>query len=136
MLFRSYHVTDAAPYVLSCFRGTPSPDLAGQGAKYSPMRQPPVTPFPVSDMTLTTDATDGYQVLQFTSARIFTTTETGSDTYNNAPGTYRIRYQAVTGTALAVLLAQNQNANKLACWNFQFVNTAGAMTQPTVTYCR
>lgn len=132
----SYHVTDAAPYVLSCFRGTPSPDLAGQGAKYSPMRQPPVTPFPVSDMTLTTDATDGYQVLQFTSARIFTTTETGSDTYNNAPGTYRIRYQAVTGTALAVLLAQNQNANKSACWNFQFVNTAGTTTQPTVTYCR
>ena len=28
----SHHVTDAAPYVLSCFRGTPSPDLVGQGA--------------------------------------------------------------------------------------------------------
>ncbi len=41
----SYHVTDAAPYVLSCFRGTPSPDLAGQGAKFSPIRPPPVRPF-------------------------------------------------------------------------------------------
>jgi phosphatidylethanolamine-binding protein (PEBP) family uncharacterized protein len=132
----SYHVTDASPYVLACFAGTPSPDLAGQGAKYSPMRQPPVTPFPVSEMTLSTDPADGYQVLQFTSARSFTTTETGSDSYNNAPGTYRIRYKAVTGTALEALLAQNQNANKSACWNFQFVTGTGATAQPTITYCR
>jgi hypothetical protein len=31
----AYHVTNASPYVLSCLRGTPSPDLAGQGAKRS-----------------------------------------------------------------------------------------------------
>ena len=132
----SYHVTDASPYVLACLRGAPSPDLAGQGGKYRPLRQPPVTPFANSAMTLTTDATDGYQVLQFTSARNFTTTETGADSYVNTPGTYKIRYKPVTGSALTALLALSQNANKTACWNFQFVSSAGATTQPTVSYCR
>ncbi|MBH9575675.1 YHYH protein [Inhella proteolytica] len=132
----SYHVTEASPYVLSCFRGTPSPDLAGQSAKFSPMRQPPVTPFAISAMTLRTDAADGYQVLQFTSARSFTTTETGSDSYANAPGTYRIRYQRVTGAALDALLAQTANRSKSACWNFQFTSGTGASTQPPITYCR
>jgi hypothetical protein len=37
----AYHVTDTSPYVLSCLRGTPSPDLAGQGGKFSPLRTPP-----------------------------------------------------------------------------------------------
>jgi hypothetical protein len=132
----SYHVTDLSPYVLSCLIGTPSPDLAGQGSKYSPMRQPPVTPFNVSGMTLTTDAVDGYQVLQFTSANVFVTTESGSDRYSNPPGTYKVRYKAVTGTALASLLAQSRNAGKTACWNFQFVNANGAVTQPEIAYCR
>lgn len=132
----SYHVTDASPYVLSCFRGTPSPDLAGQGAKYSPMRKPPVTPFAVSAMTLTTDATDGYQVLQFSTARSFVTTETGSDSTTNAPGSYRIRYKPVTGSALDGLLAQPANRGKSACWSFQFTDTAGRTTQPSTTYCR
>jgi phosphatidylethanolamine-binding protein (PEBP) family uncharacterized protein len=132
----SYHVTNTSPYVLSCFRGTPSPDLAGQSAKYAPLRQPPVTPFPVSAMTMTTDATDGYQVLQFASAQSFTSTETGSDSYSNSAGTYRIRFKPVTGTALATLLAQTQNSNKTACWNFQFTTATGSATQPTVSYCR
>jgi phosphatidylethanolamine-binding protein (PEBP) family uncharacterized protein len=132
----SYHLTDASPYVLSCFRGTPSPDLAGQGAKYSPMRQPPVTPFAVSGMTLTTDAADGYQVLQFSSARSFTTTETGSDSYVNAAGTYRVRYKRATGAALEALLALPPNRGKSACWDFQFTSGAGAPTQPAVSYCR
>lgn len=131
----AYHVTDASPYVLSCFRGTPSPDLAGQGAKFSPMRQPPVTPFPVSAMTLTTDA-DGWQVLQFSSGRSFTTTETGSDAYANAPGTYRIRYKPVTGAALAALLGQAKFNGKSACWSFQFTDAAGKATQPETAYCR
>jgi hypothetical protein len=87
-------------------------------------------------MTLTTDPTDGYQVLQFTSAIPFSTTETGTDNYNNPPGTYKIRYIEVTGTALVTLLAQKQNANATACWNFQFLNSAGATTQPSVSYCR
>jgi phosphatidylethanolamine-binding protein (PEBP) family uncharacterized protein len=125
----SYHVTDASPYVLSCFRGTPSTAARGE-----PLRQPPVTPFPVSSMTLTTDPADGYQVLQFSSARSFTATETGSDSYANAPGTYNIRYKSVTGAALTTLLASN--AGKTACWNFQFTSSAGATTQPTVSYCR
>ena len=134
----SYHVTDASPYVLSCFRGTPSPDLANQGSKYFPIRKPPVTPFPVTAMTLNTDATDGYQVLQFSSSVAFTSTETGVDQYPNTAGTYRIRYKAVSGTALTTLLAQTQNADKTACWNFQFVSgaTGTTTTQPTVSYCR
>ena len=131
----SYHVTDASPYVLSCLRGTPSPDLANQGAKYRPMRQPPVTPFPVTGMGLSTDPGDGYQVLQFTSARSFTTTETGADSYANPPGTYRIRYRPVTGSALSTLLALPQHNGKSACWNFQFTNGSGAATQPPIAYC-
>jgi phosphatidylethanolamine-binding protein (PEBP) family uncharacterized protein len=132
----SYHVTDISPYVLSCFRGTPSPDLVGQGAKYVPIRKPPVTPFPVSAMTLSTDATDGYEVLKFTSAQTFVTSETGTDAYINTAGTYNIRYKAITGTALEALLALASNANKSACWNFQFTNNTSATTQPTITYCR
>jgi phosphatidylethanolamine-binding protein (PEBP) family uncharacterized protein len=132
----SYHVTDASPYVLSCLIGTPSPDLANQGSKYTPIRQPPVTPFNVSGMTLTTDGTDGYQVLQFTSAASFVTTETGSDGYSNPAGTYKVRFKAVTGTMLTNLLAQPKNAGKTACWNFQFVSAAGTVTQPEIAYCR
>lgn len=131
----SYHVTDASPYVLSCFRGTPSPDLAGQAAKFKPLRQPPVTPFAVSAMTLSTDTNDGYQVLQFTSARSFVTTETGSDSYTNSAGSYRIRYKPVTGAALSALLTQPANAGKTACWNFQFTTAAAVPSQPTVSYC-
>lgn len=130
----SYHVTDASPYVLSCFRGTPSPDLAGQGAKFSPLRRPPVTPFPNSAMTLTTDVADGYQVLQFSSAQAFTTTATGTDSYANSPGSYRIRYKPVAGTDLTVLLASNPG--KTACWSFQFTSGTGATTQPSTSYCR
>lgn len=132
----SYHVTDTPPYVLSCFRGTPSPDLAGQGAKFSPIRRPPVRPFDVSAMTLETDTVDGYQVLQFQSDRPFTSTETGTDSYANSAGTYRIRYKAVTGPELATLLAQSQHAGKSQCWNFQFTTGAGLTTQPAVAYCR
>ncbi len=130
----SYHVTDTSPYVLSCFRGTPSPDLAGQGAKFTPLRRPPVTPFPVASMALTLDAGDGYQVMQFTSNQSFTTTSTGSDSYANAAGSYKIRYKALAGTELVAALATN--TGKTACWSFQFTTGAGATTQPTTTYCR
>ena len=132
----AYHVTDASPYVTNCLIGTPSPDLAGQGAKYRPMRQPPVTPFNVSGMTLTTDPGDGYQVLQFTSAIRFTTNETGTDSYVNQPGTYKIRYKQVTGAELAALLALRQNANATTCWSFQFTNNGGDTTQPSISYCK
>jgi uncharacterized protein (TIGR03437 family) len=132
----AYHVTDSPPYVTSCLIGVPSPDLPNQGSKYKPLRQPPVTPFNVNGMTLTTDATDGYQVLQFTSAIPFKTNETGADSYANPAGTYTIRYKQVTGTELDALLAQRQNAGATVCWNFQFVNSAGATTQPTVSYCK
>ncbi len=133
----SYHVTDSYPYVVNnCLSGVPSPDLPNQGSKYRPMRQPPVTPFNDSNMTLTVDPADGYRVLQFTSAKTFVTNETGSDSYSNSPGTYRIRYQQVTGDALTSLLALRQNANASACWNFQFTDTSGNTTQPAVSYCR
>lgn len=132
----SYHVTDASPYVLSCSKGTPSPDVAGQGGKYFPLRKPPVTPFPVSNMTQSLDTTDGYQVLQFSSTQAFTSTETGTDSYANAAGTYRIRYKPVTASALTALLALTANSGKTACWNFQFTNSAAATTQPAVSYCR
>lgn len=133
----SYHVTDAYPYVVNnCLTGVPSPDLPNQASKYKPMRQPPVTPFNVTNMTLTTDPTDEYQVLQFTSAIPFVTNETGSDSYANPPGTYKIRYKQVTGDALAALLALKQNSGATACWNFQFIDSSGKTTQPTVSYCR
>ena len=74
--------------------------------------------------------------LQFSAAQPFTSTETGTDSYANAAGTYWIRFKPVTGSALAALLALSQNSGKSACWNFQFNNTAGTATQPTVSYCR
>ena len=131
----SYHVTDASPYVMSCLRGTPSPDLVSQASKYVPLRKPPVTPFAVSNLTLSTSAADGYQVLQFTSAISFTAT-TGTDSTSNAPGSYRVRYKPALGAELAVLLAQSANTGKSACWTFQFTSAAGATTQPTTSYCR
>ena len=79
---------------------------------------------------------DGYQVLQFTSAQSFTATETGSDSCANAPGSYKIRYKSVTGSALTTLLASSANSGKSACWNFQFVNIGSTTTQPSVSYCR
>ena len=75
-------------------------------------------------------------MLQFTSDRPFVTNETGSDSYNNSPGTYQIRYKQVTGQALAALLALKQNANATACWNFEFTNSSGATTQPSIAYCK
>jgi hypothetical protein len=132
----SYHLSTSFPYVSSCLAGVPSPDLPNQGAKYHPMRQPPVTPFNDTNMTLTTDPTDGYQVLRFTSAKSFVTNETGTDSYNNPPGTYQIRFKEVTGSALESLLSQKQNANATACWNFEFVDSNGNTTQPSVSYCK
>ncbi len=131
----SYHVTDTSPYVLSCFRGTPSPDLAGQGAKYSPIRQPPVTPFAVSGMSLT-GPVDGMQTLQFTSSQSFTTTATGSDSVVNKAGSYQIRYTPLSGVDLVAALALSANKGKSSCWRFEFLTTAGASSQPAQIYCR
>ena len=131
-----YHVTDASPYVMSCLRGVPGPDLAGQSAKFSPMRQPPVTPFAVSGMTLRSDTTTGQQVLRFSTTRSFTTNETGQDSYVNAPGTYQIRWRSLKGDELEAALSQTANRGKLACWAFEFRQDAGAQSQPPITYCR
>ena len=131
-----YHVTDASPYVMSCMRGVPGPDLAGQSAKFSPMRQPPVQPFAVSAMTLRSDPATGQQVLRFTSARTFTTNETGQDSYINPPGQYQIRWRALKGDELEAALGQASNRGRSACWAFEFKSESGATTQPPITYCR
>jgi hypothetical protein len=132
----SYHVTAVSPYILSCFRGVPSPDLANQASKFSPMRQPPVTPFGVSNMTLSTDSSDAYQVLEFTSDKSFTSTETGKDSYANSPGTYKIRYKALADSDLEAALAKTENKGKSLCWAFQFKNSVGVSNQPDVIYCK
>ena len=148
----SYHVTDASPYVLSCFYGVPSPDLAGQAAKYQPtLRKDPVKPFPDSAMTLTTDTNSsspnfGYKVLQFTSAVTFVTNELSgatnppvSDRYTYTPGTYRILYKQLSGTELVAAIAVPGNAGKTSCWKFKFQTDSGAPSgspaQPDITYC-
>ena len=133
----AYHVIDSFPYITSnCVSGIPSPDLANQASKYHPMRQPPVTPFNDTNMTLTTDPNDGYQVLQFTSPISLNTTETGSDSYTNPAGTYQVRFKQITGSALTSLLALSQNAGATACWNFEFVDINGKTTQPAISYCK
>lgn len=87
-------------------------------------------------MTLMANVNDEYQVLQFSSARSFTSTGTGTDSYTNAGGTYRIRFKPVSGAALAALLAMSEHSGKTACWNFQFTTSGGSTTQPTISYCR
>jgi phosphatidylethanolamine-binding protein (PEBP) family uncharacterized protein len=94
----AYHVTDASPYVLSCFHGVPSPDLAGQSAKYSPIR-PPGTPMSATNMTLQTSAT------------ALAVGGTSTMQWQNAGKLYQIRY---TRTATA-------------CWTFTFL-TDGVTT--------
>lgn len=87
----AYHVTDVSPYVLSCFYGQPSPDLAGQSAKYSPIR-PPGTPMPASGMTLAATASS------------LDVGGTSTQSWQNAGHTYRIRYTRTSST----------------CWTFVF----------------
>jgi len=87
----AYHVTDVSPYVLSCFHGTPSPDLAGQAAKFSPVR-PPGTPMPAANMTLETSAT------------ALAIGGTSTMRWENAGKVYQIRYTRTSAT----------------CWTFEF----------------
>ena len=134
----AYHLTNASPYVLSCLRGSPSPDLAGQSAKYVPLRSPPVDPLPaVSAMSLASE-TSGYSTLQFTAATSFKTTSDSSNNYQtiNPAGTYQILYKPLTGAALTTELVKAGNANKTACWEFQFKNSTGNTSQPTLNFCK
>jgi hypothetical protein len=105
----AYHVTDVAPYILSCFHGVVSPDLAGQGGKFSPLREPPPSNSGgsgVSNMTL--NAT-------WTSLAIGNTTTLQ---WQKAGVTYQILYKRTSNL----------------CWNFIF-KTEGTVTQ-TSDYCR
>lgn len=94
----AYHVTDVNPYVLSCFYGVPSPDLAGQGGKYSPLR-PPGTPMPSTNLLL--DATQASLALGGT-----TTMQ-----WQSSGHTYQIKYTRTSSL----------------CWTFVFF-TDGAQT--------
>ncbi|MFO0093265.1 MAG: YHYH protein [Gemmatimonadaceae bacterium] len=94
----AYHVTEVSPYILSCFFGVPSPDLAGQGGKYQPLR-PPGTPMPSTNMTL--DATAASLAIGGTSTM----------RWQNGAAAYQIRYTRTSA----------------ACWTFSFV-TNGAET--------
>lgn len=136
----AYHVTDASPYILSCLMGVPSPDLLNQASKYSPLRKPPVDPLPkVSNMTLSSNNTSGYTLLEFTSASTFNTTPDNSSTYStvNPSGTYQIQYKSIAGSALTEILALTQNKGKTACWEFQFLNkTLSKSSQPTEYFCK
>ncbi len=128
----SYHLTDTFPYILSCLRGTPSSDFAGQAAHFTNLRNDPVTPFTVSSMTLTTDSS-GYSVLQFTSSSTFFTRVTNS-TYSipNSSGVNQIKYKQLTGTDLTTALA-SAGTGKTKCWNFQFPNAASSTN---INFCR
>jgi len=104
----AYHLTDASPYVLSCFRGTPSPDLAAQGGKFAPLRIPdgPGGGPGVSNMTL--DATAASLAIGGT-----TTLQ-----WQQAGTTYQILYRRTSSL----------------CWDFTF-KTSGVQTNAQ-TYCR
>ncbi len=127
----SYHLTDTFPYILSCLRGTPSADFAGQAAKFTNLRNDPVTPFAVSSMTLTTDSS-GYSVLQFTASSIFLTRVTNS-TYSisNPTGVNQVKYKQLTGTDLTTALASN--TGKTSCWQFLFPQAASSTS---INFCR
>jgi hypothetical protein len=128
----SYHLTDTFPYILSCLKGTPSADFAGQAAKFTNLRNDPVTPFTVSSMTLTTDS--GYSVLTFTSATTFNT-RVDNSTYSisNPVGVNTIKFKQLSGTDLTTALAITANVGKTSCWQFLFPQAASSTT---MTFCR
>ena len=94
----AYHVTDISPYVLACFYGVPSPDLAGQGAKFSPLR-PAGTPVAATNMS--TNATAASLAIGGTTTMQWTT----------GANTFQIRYSRTTDK----------------CWTFVFL-TNGTTT--------
>jgi hypothetical protein len=65
----SYHVTSAYPFVLNCLQGVPSPDLAVQGSKYSPLGSPGAV---VNDTNLTLTATQTSLAVGGTSSLSYT----------------------------------------------------------------
>lgn len=95
----AYHVTDVSPYVLSCFFGVPSPDLAGQSAKFSPLR-PPGTPMTATNMRLTT------------SAQSLAIGGTSSMTWNSGGRAYEIRYSRTSALCWDFTLSTDGNATK------------------------
>ncbi len=128
----SYHLTDTFPYILSCLRGTPSSDFAAQATHFTNLRNDPVTPFTVSNMTLTTDSS-GYSVLQFTSANTFMSRVSNSAfNISNSAGVNQIKYKQLTGTDLTTALA-SAAPDKTKCWNFQFPQAASSTN---INFCK
>jgi phosphatidylethanolamine-binding protein (PEBP) family uncharacterized protein len=105
----AYHVTDDSPYVLSCFRGTPGPDLAGQGAKYAPLRSPPTGPGFGSGVT---------NLRLAATAQTLAVGGNSTMTWDREGVTYQVTYERTSAT----------------CWNFTFA--AGGVQTDAETYCR
>jgi phosphatidylethanolamine-binding protein (PEBP) family uncharacterized protein/cytochrome c2 len=104
----AYHVTDTSPYILSCFRGTPSPDLAGQGGKFAVLRQPVGAGGGAGASAMTLNATAASLAIGGTTTLSWTN----------------------SGTAYQVLYTRTTSL----CWTFVF-KTAGVQTA-TQSYCR
>jgi hypothetical protein len=109
----AYHVTEISPYLMSCLRGVPSPDLAGQGGKFAPLRVPGDSPFEgagggpgVSNMHL-----------DFSAASL-EMNGTSRLTWTKGNTRYEIAYTRTSSV----------------CWNFVFFAN-GAQTG-TATHCR
>jgi hypothetical protein len=98
----AYHVTDRSPYIMNCFFGDPSPDLARQGSKYSPIR-PPGRPMRVTDMSL--DASAASLAVGGTSEMRWTARST----------VYRIRYTRTSDR----------------CWEFTFLTDDATTNRST-----
>jgi hypothetical protein len=131
----AYHLIDRAPYVMDCLRGVPSPDLAGQAAKFSPIRQPPVTPFQVSAMTLARSA-DGVSSLRYTTARSYALALDAQTAVTQPAGAQTVRYRELSGQDLAVALARPANLGRTLCWRFEFQAEASGSVVQTADYCR
>lgn len=104
----AYHVTDTSPYILSCFRGTPSPDLAGQGGKFAVLRTPVGAGGGPGASNMTLNATAASLAIGGTTTLAWTN----------------------GGTAYQVLYTRTSSL----CWTFVF-KTAGVQTA-TQSYCR
>jgi len=70
--------------------------------------------------SLTSNPTTEPKTLEWSSSSNFTTSNGAS--YNNPPGTYRIRYVALSGAELEAALSGRPG--KTACWRFRVYQTA------------
>jgi YHYH protein len=103
----AYHVTDVSPYILSCFFGVPSPDLAAQGSKFSPLR-PPGTPMSASALQLDASATS------------LAIGGTSTMSWQSGGRSYAIRYTRTSAV----------------CWSFTFLTDGAVTSSPSYCRAR